>query len=1123
MKRPELLKGLVIFFLLCIPFGISAQQKVSVNVTNATLKQVFSVIEKQTTYRFSYKSGIIDNRKDITLKETNAPVNNVLDAALKGRQLKYNIVSAKSIVISGMHDATTSTPQGEKRKIQGVVKDDNGEPIIGATIAVVGTNELAVTDFDGNFTINAPKGGKIKVSYLGFMDQVLPATDKMDIAMVEDAQALNEVVVVGYGTMKRSDMTGALSSVDTKEMAKRTTTNPAEALQGKVAGVSILKSGGNAGAGISVKIRGIKTFGSNEPLYIVDGFPGDINSVNPQDIESMEILKDGAAAAIYGSVAANGVVLITTKNGKKGDVKVDFSTYLSFTEVAKDLEMLDADGYKKVHKMMYENYKEENGRYPGSSLPAYITHDTGINTNWQDATQRKGLAQSYMVSVRGGNDKTQFSVSYNHANEKGIFLGNDHRHDIARLKLHTTKGIIDLDANMDFKYTNSRQPQYTLRGTYSTSPLLPIYNKDEKYGFALTNFDDLPNNRNVLADHHYKDNVDKFYHTTANVALTFNFFPWLNLKTSYGYRGEHEIETYHAPDYIADTKSPNDYPSSSEKRCYWEEQVFENVLSFNKEIKKHSINAILGTSMASRKYNWSSVGVEGKTIVYSIEDGKLQQTEKPAGFLDSSFATINAGAGGTYSGSGTRWNYNRASFFGRLNYNYNNRYLVQFTFREDGSSKFGSDSRWGFFPSVAVGWRISEEPFFPQNSVISNLKFRASWGQLGNENALGYYDFLALISTYNDLYQGYVQGTGSSAWPGSIARTLENRSLKWETTDTKNIGFDFGLFNNHLNGNINYYINETRDLLITRKIAPSAGLADPTLNVGKMRNQGFEMELNWNSKVSDFEYNVGFNISTVNNKVVSLADEDQTIYGMGLKYGSEHFPTQTKVGKPIGAFYLYQADGIFQSMDEVNAHKNSKGELLQPNAKPGDIRFKDMDGNGVIDEGDKVYSGTGIAKVEANLNLSASYKGLDFSAVIGSAFGNKIYNGNQYYYEGMNSAHNFLSTTLNAWTPTNTNTKVPRAIYGDPNDNTRESTRFLENGDFVRLRQIQVGYTLPKAWVKQVYCDRIRFYVSAENLFTITGYSGANPEFSMGVLNSGIDRFTYPFSRSYTVGAQVTF
>lgn len=532
---------------------------------------------------------------------------------------------------------------------------------------------------------------------------------------------------------------------------------------------------------------------------------------------------------------------------------------------------------------------------------------------------------------------------------------------------------------------------------------------------------------------------------------------------------------------------------------------------------------MLGTSLTSRKYNWSSVGVEGKTIVYKVENGQLQQSEKAAGFLDSNFATIGAGAGGTFSGDGSCWKYNRASFFGRLNYNFNDRYLFQFTFREDGSSKFGADSRWGFFPSVAVGWRISEEPFFPKNTVISNLKFRASWGQLGNENALGYYDFLALISTYNDLYQGYVQGSGSSAWPGSIARGLENRSLKWETTDTKNIGFDFGFFNNHLSGNVNYYINETRDLLITRKLAPSAGLANPTLNVGKMRNQGFELELNWNDKVSDFEYNVGFNLSTVSNKVVSLANEDQTIYGMGLKYGSEHFPTQTKVGKPIGAFYLYQADGIFQNMDEVNAYKNKDGKLLQPNAQPGDVRFKDMNGDGVIDEDDKTYSGTGIAKVEANLNLSASYKGFDFSAVIGSAFGNKIYNGIRYYYEGMNSASNFLSSTLDAWTPTHTNTSVPRAIYGDPNDNTRESTRFLENGDFVRLRQVQLGYTLPTSLVKKIYCDRIRFYVSAENVFTITGYSGANPEFSMGVLNSGIDRFTYPFSRSYTVGAQISF
>lgn len=1103
--------------------GTFAQQKVTIDVKNATLKQVFSVIEKQTTYRFSYKTNIIDNRSDITLKKEAAAVATVLDEALKGRPLEYSIVSAKSIVISSKQTKQNKA-QGAKQTVRGTVKDDMGEPVMGATVSVVGSDGLAVTDIDGKFTIEAPKGSTLKISYLGFVDREVKADDNVKVLMKEDTQALDELVVVGYGTMKRSDMTGALSSVDTKELSKRTTTNAAEALQGKVAGVNITKSGGNAGAGVSVKIRGVKTFGDNEPLYIIDGFPGDINSLNPQDIESMEILKDGAAAAIYGSVAANGVIIITTKNGKKGDVKVDFSTYLSFTTVAKDLDMLDAEGYKTVHKAMYENYNTQYGKYPNGNLPAYVTKNTGVNTDWQDVTQRNGLSQSYMISVRGGADKAQYSVSYNHADEKGIFTGNDHRHDIARMKLHATKGIIDLDANMDFKYTNSQQPQYSLKETYMISPLVPVYDDNEKYGFGLTNFDGLPNNRNVMADAYYKSSVTRKYHTTANVALTFNFTPWLNFKTSYAYRGEHEVDTYHAPDYIADPKSPSNYPYNSETRAYWEEQLWENVLSFNKQFGKHGVNAMFGTSMTSRKYNWSSVAVEGKTIVYKVEDGQLVQSEKAAGFLDPNFTTIGAGAGGTFSGSGSKWVYNRASFFGRVNYNFNDRYLFQFTFREDGSSKFGSDSRWGFFPSVAVGWRISEEPFFPKGGVVSNLKFRASWGQLGNENALGYYDFLALISTYNDLFQGYVQGSGSSAWSGSIARALENRSLKWETTDTKNIGFDFGLFNNRLNGNINYYINETRDLLITRSLAPSAGLSNPVLNVGKMRNQGVELELNWNDNISDFNYTVGFNLSTVKNKVVELANAEQTIYGEGLKYGSEHFPTQTKVGKPIGSFYLYQADGIFQTKDEINRHVNSKGELLQPDAQPGDIRFIDTNGDGYIDEDDKVYCGSGIPKVEANINLSANWRGFDFSAVISGSFGFKIYNANRYLYEGMNSASNFLATTLNAWTPTNTSTDIPRAIYGDPNDNTRESTRFLENGDFVRLRQAQLGYTLPASLSKAIYCERIRFYVSGENLFTITGYSGANPEFSRSsVLNTGIDKLIYPFTRSYTVGAQVTF
>ncbi len=747
-----------------------------------------------------------------------------------------------------------------------------------------------------------------------------------------------------------------------------------------------------------------------------------------------------------------------------------------------------------------------------------------IDTDWQDAMLRGGVSQNYMFSIRGGSENAQYSLSYNHADEKGIFLGNNYRQDNARLKLHMSKYIFDIDANIAFKFTDSKQPEYSIKEMYMISPLVPIYDDTREYGFGLSDFDDLPSNRNVMADQHYEKSTDKKYHTTANVALTMNFTPWLNFKTSYAYRGEHQRQTYHTPAYVADPKAKRDYPYHSETTGYWEEHVWENVLSFNKTFGKHNVNAMAGTSMTARKYTWNSVGVEGKTTVYKVEDGKLITSEIPGGFLDPSFSTVGAGAGGTFDGSGTKWKYNRASFFGRLNYNYNDRYLVQATVRYDGSSKFGKDNRWGCFPSVALGWRISQEEFFPKDIALNNLKFRVSWGRLGNENALGYYDFLALISTYNEMYQGYVKGNGDNAWAGSIARGLENRSLKWETTDTKNIGFDFGFFNSKLTGTLNYYYNQTEDLLITKVLPPSAGMTNPTLNVGKIRNTGFELELNWGDAIKDFDYNIGFNMSTTKNKVVELSDADQVLQGEGLKYGTEHFPTETRVGKPIGAFYLYRTDGIFQSMDEVNAHVNKDGQLLQPNAQPGDIRFKDLDGNGSIDAGDKEYCGSGIPTLEANLNLSFGYKGFDLSIVLGSAWNFKLYNGNKYFYEGMNSKSNMLKSTLNAWTPDNRNTDVPRAVYQDPNGNMKESDRFLENGDFVRLRQAQLGYTLPKSLMQKFYIEKLRFYVSGENLFTITGYDGIDPEFSRAsVLNTGVDKLIYPFTRSFTVGAQLTF
>ena len=1025
-------------------------------------------------------------------------------------------------------------------QVKGTVVDNTGLTVIGASVLEKGTTNGVITDLDGNFTLDVAKNATLVISYVGYSTQEIAVNGrtKLEIVMKEDAELLDEVVVIGYGTMKKSDMTGAITSVDVDEMAKRTTTNPAEALQGKIAGVNIQKAGGNAGAGVRVKIRGVKTFGDNEPLYIIDGFPGDINAVNPQDIQAMEVLKDGAAAAIYGSVAANGVIIVTTKNGKKGETKIDFSAYVSMTNVANQLEFLNADQYKQVHKQMYDNWNSHvtnhksqydpkgNGAWQNSlvNLPAYITNNTGVDTDWQDAMMRTGISQNYMFSIRGGNETAQYSLSYNHADDKGIFLGNDYRQDNARLKLHATKYIFDIDANLAFKFTDSKQPEYSIKEMYMISPLVPIYNENEEYGFGLTNFDGLPNNRNVMADQHYERSTDKKYHTTANIALTTKFTSWLNFKTSYAYRGEHERSTYHAPAYIADEKAKRDYPYNSETSAYWEEHVWENVLSFNKEFGKHSINAVAGHSLNARRYTWNSVAVEGKTTVYQVEDGKLITSEQPGGFLDQGFTTIGAGAGGTFSGSGSKWDYRRVSFFGRLNYNFNNRYLLQATVRRDGSSKFGSNNRWGTFPSVALGWRISEEDFFPKDSFVNSLKLRASWGRLGNENALGYYDFLALISTYNHMYQGYVKGNGDNAWVGSIARALENRDLKWETTDTKNFGIDFGMFNNKLTGAINYYYNQTEDLLITKVLPPSAGLDSPVLNVGKISNSGIEIELNYADKKGDFSYNVGMNLSTTKNEVKSLADEGQVLYGEGLKYGTEHFPTQTRVGKPIGAFYLYKTAGLFQRDEDARNYKNEKGEEYQPFADAGDVKFVDVNGDGVIDEDDKVYSGSGIPKLEVNLNFSAEYKGFDLSVVLGSAWGHKLYNGNKYFYEGMNSGSNFLASSLNAWTPTNTNTDVPRAIYNDPNGNMKESDRFLEKGDFIRLRTLQLGYTLPSKLMKQAYIDRLRVYFSADNLFTITGYDGVDPEFSRAsVLNTGIDKLIYPFTRSFTLGVQLTF
>ncbi|MCV9928002.1 TonB-dependent receptor [Flavobacterium sp. LS1R49] len=1014
----------------------------------------------------------------------------------------------------------------QRKTVSGKVTDDKNNTLPGVSISIKDTKYNTSTDIDGNYTLTYSSNGTtnptIIFSYLGFIEktETLGNRNEINVVMQEETNKLNEVIVIGYGSQKKSNVTGAISSVKKESLETRATTNPAEALQGLVAGVNVQKSGGVAGADVKVKIRGVNTFGKTEPLYIIDGFQGSISTVNPTNIESMEVLKDGAAAAIYGSVAANGVIIVTTKTGQKEGVKIDFSSFLNYTNASKTLDMLDADGYRTVHKRMYDEYN----KYATSPkpLPAYITAPATANTDWQNEVFRSGLTQNYGLGIQGRQGDVKFALYGNYVKQKGIVIDNDFGQQNASARISFKKSIFDIDAKMAYIATQNELPNFQLKEVYTMSPLVPVYDENEPYGYGLTNKNGLPAGTNPVAEEHFKSSMDKGQDLTANIAVTANISSWIKYKLAYSYRVKNNQQTAHFPPYIANPKEVHLYPMQTELRTFWDEEILDNIITIDKTFGKHTFGLMLGNTINGVSSNWNQVSVEGKTTDYSVNNGELVSIDRPSGFLDPNFQTIGAGKGGTYSADGSKFQYNRLSFFSRLNYSYNDRYLLQMTIRKDGSSKFGEDSRWGTFPSIALGWKIEQEDFFPKDFIISTLKLRASWGQLGNEAALGYYSANTLISTGNTLGNGYVQGNGSNPWPGSIAKTLENRNLQWETTDSKNIGIDFTLKNGKISGSMNYYHNVTDNLLITKKLAPSAGIDNPILNVGKISNSGFELEVNYRDQINEFKYNIGFNLTTLKNNVKSLANEGQTIYGEGLKYGDEHFPTQARVGSPISGFYLYKTDGIFQSVAEVNAHSKN-GVLLQPNAQPGDIRFKDLNGDGVIDENDKAYSGTGLPKLEANLSLGASYKGFDFSALIGSGWGNKLYNGNRYFYESMNSGTNMLATTLNSWTPDN-HSNIPRAVLQDPNGNSRESDRFLESGDFIRMRQLQFGYSIPKKMLGNAKIDKLRFYVSVENLFTITKYTGIDPEFSReSVLDTGVDRFVYPFTRSFVSGVQYIF
>lgn len=989
-------------------------------------------------------------------------------------------------------------PALQQTIIKGTVKDADGMPIPGANVLVKGTTIGTTTDIDGNYELAVPDTAKILVfSYLGMKSKEVVLTGKkvVSITLQNDAATLEEVVVVGYGTVRKSDVTGSLSSVSTDEMNKTQNTSIAQAIQGRAAGVTVSKGSGGPGATPTVRIRGVGTVNNADPLYVVDGVPiSDISSVNMADAKSVEVLKDASATAIYGSRGANGVVLITTNGGKKGKTVISYKTYTSFDKRIDNLDVLNAQQWATL-------YNEGNVNDGKAADPALADPTSLPNYDWKDAVYRGGSIQSHQLSASGGTDKSTFYVGFGYINQKGIIDESSYKR--TNFRVNNTYQItpkIKLGNNIQYSVSNTQSiPSYggnsNAKAAFSgffIDPITPFYNTDGTYSIpkyaaqpinplGLTKYGVTPEKKeNFLGSVFIEAEIIKDLTFKSNFGLQINNTSVDNYKPAY----------YVSPIFSAPVSSYN--LSRSENRSI----ILSNTLNYNKTIaKKHYFNALLGQEIQNA--NTNNVNASRNSIPTSVGQPTLS-----AGDVSSSTN------GGSISES------KLLSFFGRLNYNYDDRYLLTGTYRMDGSSRFGANNRWAKFPSLAAAWNLHKENFF-KIDAISQFKVRAGWGETGNQN-------IPNAAIYNTLNVGTnsIVGKDESTALGIAPLTPGNANLKWETTITTNIGLDLALFNNAITFTADYFIKNTSDMLMATPILYSSGYANsPYTNAGNIQNKGLEFTANYTKTIKDFSFNVGGNISFIRNKVTALASEGSVILtGDGNNF---YNISRTEVGHPLASFYGYQMVGIFQNQKEID----DSASLL--NTQPGDVKYKDVNGDGQITDSDRTYIGSPFPKFTYGINLDLSYKQFDFTAFFQGSQGNQIYNTTNYWLEG-DLASNSSTSILGRWTGEGTSNTIPRATFTNAGNNNLQSSRFVKDGSYLRLKNVQLGYTFTKSVLDAIRLQNLRIYVAAQNLLTFTKYDGIDPELGVDAsqnspLDIGIDRGRYPSVRSFSLGLDINF
>ncbi|HWB91239.1 MAG TPA: TonB-dependent receptor [Puia sp.] len=1106
-------------------------RNISLRLENVQLKKVFKAIENQGFFRFVYKDDILPKQQTVSINVKDATLEDVLAKVLANTPLSYHKITDNLVVITRSpqtrqkHDdppATREDPANYATPITGKVTNAKGEPLPGVTIKELGTTNATTTRDDGTFTIDVSSSDATLVfSYVGYQQQQiqLKAQTVLTITLAPETTDLNEAVVIGYQTVRRKDLTGATGVVNMTNAGKITGGTVGETLQGLVPGVTV-RNQGNPGINPTVEIRGVSSFTASDPLYVVDGMLSDVNPVlNPNDVASVQILKDASAAAIYGSRAGNGVIIITTKHGKTGPAVINVSAKYGIQTLPKKWNVMDAAGYLKTDQTEYAN--------SGVTLPVGVQAQIAspsINTNWQDAITRTGNDQDYNIALSGGGAGTTYFISGNYYNNQGVLIGNQYHRPSLRINTETHKGRLTFGENVLANTSQNYYPGGSINAFYEAPTMPPIIavqgpqytsipSDPAGWGFGTNDLPTFANNYVAVA------NLDKIYagdsRIIGNAYAEFKFNNWL----SYRFNTGAEVSFYYNKE-VRDTgiwRYENQPPATSvtETRQTFTNFLMEHTLNINKTFGLHSLNAVFGFARTLDKTDFTTAAITGLVTA----GGTLYTTPTTAG-------------GAASVAGGTSVNWRQHGFLGRINYAFNDKYLLTVTGRIDEDSRFGPDKRTGYFPSAAAAWRISREQWF-NVGWIDDLKIRGSYGQLGISNSLDALNSFPYLAVLNNAPRA-VYGVGQTPVVGQYQAALNNPDVHWETRTEGNIGFDANILHNRVSITADLYRSRSTGVLVGLPEALYLGVVQQltqttVVNAATIQNQGIELSVTYHSNPQQpFRWDLSGNLTTIDNKVISVGNQGTDAQGHKIDYIEPANFIRAEVGHSIGQWYVIKDAGIFKSQAEVTNYVNKSGQIIQPNAKPGDVKYVDANGDGQINDDDRQYVGSPWPTLQAGAQFNASYHHFTLNIQLVGVFGYHVYDDVRRVLDSYQ--HTNFRKDIDPWSTANPNGKDPRLALEQPSDpsattnNLAQTSRWLENASYVRIRNVELGYSLPDKTWSRAGISNARIFISGQNLLTITGYKGLDPDVvGNGLLERGFDVGNWPPSRVLSAGIQFDF